>query len=133
MRAILTNLTASLLFIHTVFGCCWRHAHDCDHCAAEVPQSTGLALGCCGGDQEEQDEPAQCPCKFECHGVCTYLRPEKTTIEGSTSIASLDLVGVLPSRIAAEPCGAAGWAQPHRSPVLIGSLRLHLLNRILLI
>lgn len=135
MRAIVTNLTAGLLFIHTVFGCCWHHAHDCDHCVAKTGPSTGLTASCCGHDEADDNQPAEpCHCEFECQGVCTYLPPEKTTVEApAKSIASLDLLAVLPTAAATDSRGTSHRAESHGLPPLAGSLRLHLWHRILLI
>src|SRR5437588_1471402 len=81
MQAFVANLTAALLFIHTVFGCCWHHAHHCEHSS-----TAAIAHGAnCGhdhqhdGDAEQQERP--CGCKVECLGTCIYVVPQKVNVE----------------------------------------------------
>src|SRR5881394_1932931 len=96
MQAFIASLTAALLFIHTVFGCCWHHAHACE-------QGATLAVSqpakCChhhqhDSDSKQQQKPGKC--QVECEGTCTFAVPQKVKVEAPQWFA-IDLVTALPS------------------------------------
>lgn len=143
MRALFTNLTAVLLFIHAVLGCCWHHAHQCDRCGAEdgAAAETGFArfapglLGCHDCDDDDHGQPADpCRCQFECQGVCVYVAPQKSSLDGaSVSGADFDLWAVTAGPPAARIGEAAARADFLSSPIMATGLRPHLLYQVLVI
>lgn len=96
MHAFFSISMACLLFLQTVSGWCWQHPRECMPCAtrsAEIAQP----IQCCShgcGDEEKQKPDAPGKCDLECHGVCTYLLPEKTQIDSSTELVSWDVIAV---------------------------------------
>ncbi len=130
MQAFLSSLTAGLLFIHTVFGCCWHHAHACENVASAAACETH----CChhhhqGGEKESEDKP--CHCDEGCEGTCTYVAPQKVKVE-APDIAALDLT-VTPELLAGLRIEPANFWQAARLPLdLSPPLRVHLLHQVLL-
>jgi len=129
MQAFVASLTAALLVIHTVFGCCWHHVHHCEHAAAAAQ-----AAECChhpqhGGDSKQPDKP--CNCKIECEGTCIYVVPQRVKVEVPQGIA-IDLVAVLPSFADRQIETAASWQAGWSLPDLAPPLRTHLLHQVLL-
>src|SRR5262245_13696025 len=126
MQAFVANLTAAALFIHTILGCCWHHAHHGTRHVAAVAKS---ATGC--HHQEHSDGNCQqekpCQCKVECEGTCIYVGPQKVKVEVPQGIA-IDVLAVLPShadrQIEAAASWQAGWSLPDLGP----PLRTHLLH-----
>lgn len=134
MHAVFTSLMAGLLFIHTVFGCCWHHAHsygECQHALAEASQP----VKCCKHDHESESKLPQKPCKghAECQGVCTYLVPQKVQIDFPQVIAPFDLVAIPSVLTDAQIAAAARWELACCHTEIEPPLRLHLLHQTLLI
>jgi len=129
MQAFVASLTAAVLFIHTVFGCCWHHAHQCEH-GSTVSQPAK----CCHHHQHDSDtKQPEKPCQgdIECQGTCSYVVPQKVQVQAPQWI-SIDLLAVLPSLAnqqidSAAACEARLWL-----PVLTPRLRTHLLHQVLL-
>jgi hypothetical protein len=131
MQAFIANLTAALLFIHTVFGCCWHHAHACEHV-------TSIAViqpaKCCHhhhheNDGKQQQKPGKC--KVDCEGTCSYVLPQKVTIEAPQWVA-IDFLAVLPSFADGQLEAAASWEALPSLFDLAPPLRTHLLHQVLL-
>src|SRR5262245_10342958 len=132
MRAFLSISTAALLAIHTVFGCCWHHAHACEH---DLSFTATHPAGCCdhhsdGGNRDEQAPGQE---KADCEGVCTYVAPQKVRIDGPTSCVSLDAVAI-PMTVqhcppSATHASALWWSPSELAP----PLRKHSLHQVLLI
>jgi len=131
MHSVFTNLMAGLLFIHTVFGCCWHHAHACGQ---SVAVTASQPAKCChhhqhGSDSKQQQKPGKC--KVECQGTCTYVVPQKVTIEAPQWVA-IDLLAVLPSLADRQIEIAASWEALPSLFDLAPPLRPHLLHQVLL-
>src|SRR5262245_24327136 len=77
MQAFVLKLTADLLFLHTVFGCCWHHSNCCAH-GSTVAQRAKCCHHQHGGDSKQQDKPGEC--KVECEGTCIYVAPQKIKV-----------------------------------------------------
>lgn len=140
MRAWFTNLTAALLFIHAVLGCCWHHAHECNrrgagHCGA--PGATGFAqiapeqLGCDDGDHGQPADP--CRCKLECQGVCVYVAPQKSSLDAGVTGTDFHLCASAANPVAARLGKATACSDSCRSPIAGAPLRPHLLYQVLVI
>lgn len=141
MRAFFTNLTAVLLFIHAVLGCCWHHAHECNRCGAEHCAAAGgfdqVAPGLCGCHEcsdDDQDQPAgPCRCKFECQGVCIYLPQQKSSLDAGVSGTDFDFWTATAKPVAAGIGEAIVRDGSFEPPIVETPLRLHLLYQIMLI
>jgi hypothetical protein len=131
MQAFLSSLTAALLFIHTVFGCCWHHAHRCGH---DSTAAVSQPIKCCHHqhtrDTKQQEKP--CGCKVECEGTCIYVVPQKVKVEAPQSIESFESVAVLPSLAGSPVEPAPSWKAGWSPPDLVPPLRTHLLHQVLL-
>jgi hypothetical protein len=131
MQAFLASLTAALLFIHAIFGCCWHHTHRCGHdsTAPFCQPATGCQHHQHDNDGTQQEKP--CGCKVECEGTCIYVLPQKVKVEAPQAI-SFDFLAVLPS-LANHPIGtAASWEAGWSPPDFVPPLRTHLLHQVLL-
>jgi hypothetical protein len=149
MQAFFAPVTAALLLIHAVLGCCWHPVQSA--CASEQSGSIvghgnagivghgiagqGIAGQCCGhcGEGEHRDSaPEQpCDCRVECHGDCVYLS-EMTSLDSPLSLASWDYL----PEVSGEVAILAELEHAAAHPPLINiapPLRLHLQNQILLI
>src|SRR4249920_1206388 len=122
MHCVLTNLMAGLLFIHTVFGCCWHHAHS----YAQTEQTAvRKSASCCQHHEYSSDskhENAPCQGKLECHGTCTYVVPQKVQIDGPDAAVSFDFAAIVAttadSLIASEtPRGLVLWPDAFQPPL----------------
>lgn len=135
MRAITVNLTAVLLVIHAMIGCC----HHDWQCGSEgSPADKVATCGCCDhhgatqGDVEEN--PAPCDSQQECHGVCNYVPTQRAvdgTLDGSNNRAvAIAIPKLIHYHAAASVACWADVVPPDDSPP---PLRLHLLYQLLLI
>ena len=133
MREIVSSLMAVLLFIQAASGWCWQPRRDCWQCSIPVAK---VSQPCCGHDCEGgQGKQPQAPCdhKLECHGICTYVLPERTQIDSSDSVASLDFVAVHATAAIALTTDVVRWELGQCSLDSKPPLRLHLYHQVLLI
>jgi len=129
MQAFIASLTAAMLFIHTVCGCCWHHAH-----AREQGSTVAQAAKCCHHHQHDSDSQHRenpCKCNIDCEGACTYVVPQKVQIEAPQWVA-IDLLAVVPSLADRQVEAAASWEAASSLPDLVLPLRTHLLHQVLL-
>jgi hypothetical protein len=127
MQAFIASLTAALLFIHSVFGCCWHHAHCSTVAVSE-------SAHCCHHHQHDSDSrPQQKPCKctVECEGACIYVAPQKVKVEAPQWI-TIDVLAVLPSLASGQIEAASSREAVSSLPDLVPPLRTHLLHQVLL-
>src|SRR5262245_40535131 len=129
MQAFLSSLTAALLFIHAIFGCCWHHAHACEHSSVVAQTAKCCHHGHHNSDSKPHDLP--CKCKVECELTCTYVVPQKVKVEAPLGITS-DILAVLPSLSGHQLEATASWRAGWPPPDLVTSLRTHLLHQVLL-
>lgn len=136
MHAFLSNLTASLLLIHAVLGCCWHHGHDCATCDGTAIPAAWLTP-CCKHHQDacdERQEPAPpYKCQQECSGTCTYLPPQKTQLDCSDIALPFDFAVLIPAMVDAQTASAIPWERASDSGGVQSSVRRHLLHQVLLI
>ncbi len=144
MQLPFPEITTIMLLVHSVFGCCWHHAHMCDSTYGESLATASAVHPCnyhvhgeaCGGGKADDDASSDHddgPHKLQCGGFhCKFVRC-KTAFEHlnklSCDFLTLDIVVVAeklePSRLCSQ------WdVVSHRSPP---PLRKHLLLRVLLI
>lgn len=131
MQALLTHITATVLFIHTIVGCCWHHAH----LGPGSTTTTAPLAGCCHHHHEQDSQPRQSPdpCQSECEGSCQYIAPQKVCIDAPQGAQHLDYAATESAQTLARfpslPTGGSldslhGAALP---------LRTHLMHQVLLI
>lgn len=133
MHCFLSNLTAALLALHTVLGCCWHHAHALagDHDSATSVESPDCHKDHCtdGCGSSESDNHQQHFCQGN---TCIFLGPTKWDRHRlQFDIASVPIASFsdyLPDEIASVR------SEPIFEPdALLPPLRLHLLDRVLLL
>jgi hypothetical protein len=127
MQAFLSSVTAAILFIHTVFGCCWHHAHGSTAAISEPAR-------CCHHHQHSNDSKPQqkpCKCNVECESACTYIVPQKVIVEAPQCIA-FDLLAVLPSLAGRQMEVAASWQGITSPSDTAPPVRTHLLHQVFL-
>jgi hypothetical protein len=129
MREFVSSLTAAVLFIHTVFGCCWHHAHGCEH---ETDAASTQGLPCCDHQHDGDRSHDHQPCSVHCTGGCNFVLPSKVRVAAPQWIAldAFAMSHVSPWNLALLPQVRAEW---HRPLVAFPPpLRLHLLHQLLL-
>lgn len=134
MHGFLPNLTATLLAVHSVLGCCWHHAHSCprEHHALEA-----VALPhCCENDHahhsstpKNHDDHGRHDCQ---EGTCVFLGPTKSSLENHAL-----QTGALHVIYTTLTDSTAYWnveqGRFFATDALLPRLRLHLICRVLLI
>jgi hypothetical protein len=138
MRRLVSNLTATMLLVHSLVGCCGRL--DVCHKSCERSECCDAAVAaCCHDDhatESHQDKMpiAPCDCKLHCKALCVSLPPEKAAVDIAHSARAIDVVAVvwtapaIHASAAAAFRGAVGACRSLEPP-----LRLHLLHQIMLI
>jgi hypothetical protein len=131
---LISNLTAALLAMHTVLGCCWHHAHagppDGEQATSvESPaEHAGHDADCCNrGDSEPGHDRGTHVCQ---KGSCVFVGTGKVRLNAAdgTNLASfVSLAGgwLSSPNSATMPLFAAG--------ALPAPLRLHLTHQVLLL
>ena len=129
MQALSSISMACLLFLQAVSGCCWQR--ECVDGAATITPPTKRCADDCHDTQHSQKP---CEGKLECHGVCTYLMPERTLVDSSDGSVSLDVV-FLPALASSHVTlsVASGWVFAHGPSTVEPPVRLHLFHQVLLI
>jgi hypothetical protein len=139
MRTIVTSLTAAMLLVHALVGCCRHREQDCASCHRIALSGRSLATHCCHDDHaacsEEGDRPiAPCKCKLECRALCISLPPEKTLLDAGELAPCGDVVtaaGRAATICSSAADGYSGAEQAAQAPE--PPLRLHLLHQIILV
>ena len=132
MQDFLSGTMAASLFIHTVFGCCWHHAHS------HVQGSDATAFqaeSCCSHHDQSDHKPLQKPCKcnLECEVGCIYVAPPKVQIDSPRGVAPFDLAAIISASADDQIMSTARWDLASRPVAIELPLRLHLLKQMLLI
>jgi hypothetical protein len=140
MRALVSNLTALLLVVHAMIGCCHHHWHSAAEC---VPATTFAATcDCCPHHFDLTDAPHQpgdqepgepCSGSLECQGVCKFLPSSRAQFDCSGDEGDCQLVAVVDSLAAIDATchvSASHRASPRDA---LPSVRLHLLHQRLLV
>lgn len=130
MHAFFSISLACLLFLQAVSGWCWQCPHDCMPCGDRVAQPTKSCSHDC--DHEQQSE-GPCKCNLECHGICTYLQPEKTQVDSPVELVSWDIVAITTASTDLAHGSALAWELAQSRGELEPPLRLHLFHQVLLI
>ena len=135
MHKSVHRLTMLLVLYHTLVGCCWHHSH------AETPEvlaEASVGATCCGhshdehGDRHEPSDPPHSDDSGCDHGTCVFFVPP--TDAGTDAVDETAPVNGLCSDLPRHGILSASWAigEPPR-PAGVPSLRLHMVNQILLI
>jgi hypothetical protein len=126
MRNLLSNLTAALLALHTVLGCCWHHEHRCTE-ACSLAAAAESPCHCDGPTASSPSHQHHGP--HECQGaVCSFV--------GQIKPLSHDLLSqavAMPAIDGVEVVLPAGWGRFFVRDALMSSPRLHLVHKVLLI
>src|SRR4051812_64926 len=127
MQPCVVSLTAALLFIHTVCGCCWHHAQQCEH---------GWAVGHTSCDHHDHDSRSSqpdrpCNCKLVCEGTCNYILTDEVKIEAPQWV-SIDLLAILPSVASRHLEAPLSWEAASSLTDWAPPVRTHLLHQVLL-
>jgi len=135
MHSFLSNLTAALLALHTVLGCCWHHAHACTRECGATPS---VQASDCRQDRHVDGHGPGCSENHGHHGLhecqgstCVYLGPTKLKSHESTAQPTLPAA-------ACVSCGGPSTAAAEKRPFfaagdLTAPLRLHLVHHVLLL
>ena len=136
MKSFLSNLTATLLAVHTVLGCCGHHAHRCaEACDAETIVATASPL------DHDCEHAVEISCHaqghehhgHECLGnTCVFLGALKTQLS-KTTVLGVNAPAVLASS-ANQAAFYPEFVRTHESlDAPMPPLRRHLLCSVLLI
>jgi hypothetical protein len=138
MRAIVSNMTAAMLLIHAMAGCCRHHGCHVASCDVAV-EKVCRTDDCCHRKHSPCDQPTERPlrpenCTFDCHGVCTYVPPQKTLVEKPHSTIALDFLPADPA-LADSSLVIAGSLRESTDgcPAPGLPLHLHLMHQVLLV
>ena len=133
MRNLLSNLTAALLALHTVLGCCWHHEHRCTE-ACSLAGAAEFSHHCDGSHAPGDGTAVGCPVHghqgpHECQGAtCSFLGPIKQKPHDS-----FWQVQAAPAISGDAAVSLAAWGQLSNRDAVLPSLRLHLIHHVLLI
>ena len=135
MRLFVSNLTAAMLLIHSLIGCCWHHGHAC----AERQETVAIHADCCHDHDGESHDDNEAParhhnCELKCQGVCTYLPTQKIVIDAQQLLNSIDYVAVVLATANSYSASAASfWERSRVTRASKPPLRLHLLHQVILV
>jgi hypothetical protein len=123
MSRMLAILTAGLISLHALLGCCGLHL-----CDSNSPETCQVACDHQGCQHEHSEEPGEC-C-LVCRGASNYLLPEKPHFDDSISFVA----AVIPTALTGlSDCSSGAGLAKFQGTALGPPLRLHLLHQILLI
>ncbi len=137
MHGFLSNLTAALLALHTVLGCCWHHAHRCTQtCATAGPIASSDS---CQGDHAHHAGTAPDSGgqghhgRHDCRGsTCVFVNSSKANPHELA--LQLDVPPAAPAPGGSPTvCDVVGQWPYYPPDALLPPLRLHLVCRVLLI
>jgi hypothetical protein len=131
MHAFVSKSMAVLLLIQALSGSCWQPAREC---TAERGQMAKPAR-CCehGCPHDERQVPAPCKCPRECHGICTYVIPEKSEIDRSDVSVAFDSFTLPAATAYTNLVNDSEWQFDSGPAKPEPAVRLHLFHQVLLI
>jgi hypothetical protein len=133
MRSFLSNMTAVLLALHTVLGCCWHHAHHC----AEQSTTSVVSVSLPDGDHVNSTSHDSCGEEHQSHQECQASRcvfMVAPASERHQAATHLDMASVVSSTSFGMDFNGAGRRPAFfASNALRSPLRLHLVYQIFLI
>jgi hypothetical protein len=134
MHSFFLHLTAALLAMHTVLGCCWHHDHACGReCKAAAIESVTAHAG---HDADHCVPTGSQPCQNHgpraCQGnKCVFLR---TVASGTGAAVESDLAPCVCSASGDVPSQTPAALRPlFAGDALLPPLRLHLAHQVLLL
>jgi hypothetical protein len=139
MHGFFTNVTAGLLALHTVLGCCWHHAHSCTQACATAATVAVGSVDACQGDRGHGDDTMPCSNdqghhgRHDCQGSsCVFVNslgasPQALALQIRTAPAALAPDGGPSVR------DIAGQRPFYAADALLPPLRRHLVCQVLLI
>ncbi len=133
MHVFLANLTAALIAVHSVLGCCWHHTHRCtEQCATSQAM---VVSGVC--DQASHAESASDSHshhgRHECQSAaCVFMTAPNRGVCDTAISPAVTPIAYVPLAIATRRCPVDG--QRFFPPdSLLPPLRVHLVCHVLLI
>jgi hypothetical protein len=139
VSSLLSNLTVAALLLHATLGCCWHHAHECQHALTAAGRAE-LAADCHGGGAcGEHARPTE-PAGKDRHGddgcqiaPCAFVATQSGSTPLELLVQHLDTAAVAATDAAGHSEDCCGRELPSLSAGDCLAVRLHLLNRVLLI
>ena len=132
MRDVVYRLALASVVLHMLLGCCLHHAHgDCS--VVERGNDTSESACPCHPHDHENDgtPPEPRPGRHECEdSQCVFTRIES---RGSAEVAGALTCWVSPGNVAAISLTEPSGDRPDFFHIRGTPLRLHLLNRVLLL
>jgi hypothetical protein len=141
MRMIVSIVTAAMLLVHALVGCCCGHHESYAGICESTTQFESLSCGCCHHDHvschdehEHGRAPAPCKCKLECKATCIFLPPEKSHLDdGQTNHCSDVVADARPAVTIQATTGCSSWGVMRLARAWEPPLRLHLLHQSILV
>jgi hypothetical protein len=135
MRALVSNLTALLLIVHAMIGCCHHHWHSAAECGPET--TFAATCECCPHhfDLTDADHQPGEPCSgaLECQGVCKFLPSSRVQLDCSDDEGDCQLVAVVDSLAAIDAIHHVNVSRRASPRDALPPIRLHLLHQRLLV
>jgi hypothetical protein len=140
MRALVSNLTALLLVIHAMIGCCHHHWHSAAECGGAMALTA--TCDCCPQHPSaaDADHPANdhkpcepCSGSLECLGVCKFLPSSRVQLDCSDDEGDCLLVAVVDSLAAIDAIHHVNVSRRAGPRDALPPIRLHLLHQRLLV
>ena len=135
MHNVFSNLTAALLALHTVLGCCWHHAHRC----AETYAATVSVASSDSCDRARHANPATDSDgqghhgRHDCQGsTCVFVSPSKANPHKLAFQFDASPAAVVRGN-SVSVCRVVGEPPFYPPDALLPPLQLHLANQVLLI
>jgi hypothetical protein len=134
-RGLLPHLTAAILAMHTVLGCCWHHAHACGaDCRPTSSVESPATHANHDADQcgEEDSGASESHGQHKCvKGACVFLRLLEDDVAGALHH---DLPSIFCAQSNAIPPRGDSAPTPYfAAGALLPPLRLHLAHQVLLL
>jgi len=132
VHSLLTGMMILVFAFHSLFGCCWHHAHQyalCSELLSPTAESPGFTQNIADNNH---NEPIHHHYGAErCMGVvCVFIKPSQSVAQTSTNFHLPTVKFIMPESDSFCDQTKDLLVCDH-SPLL--SLRLHLVNQVLLI
>ena len=129
MAKLCRIVTAAILVVHLIVGCCAHHAHACDgHGHSPSARGDATSGGRCpesGGDHSRHGPK-------DCQGAkCSFVSPSRTVSDSFVPPLQASCARLLDDP--ASPLGVGSEQHSRATGRLLLPVRLHLANQVLLI
>ena len=138
VSSLLSNLTVAALLFHAMLGCCWHHAHQCQHALAAEHDEHVVA--CNGGGECDEHATQPSPADGDRHGdddcqtaPCTFVATQSNSTAWDLLVEHHDTAAVDAAIAAGNVEVCCGRGSPSFCAGRCMGLRLHLVNQVFLI